>query len=451
MTRRVLKWLAAVCGVALLGAAAFGYLRFRRGLRGPDLPVCRAAPLPRRTFGPPTRITTSAGPGRYHMEASAALLPSGTVAIAGMARTGFFDDGGLVVATVSLDGQVQTRPFRGDRTQHYDPWLAVDAKGVLHLAWLGHDSGLPEKRMIVGYATSRDGLAWSAQTVANDVGVDCPGELRGCLDKPMLVADGDRMLGLYFSGPGEGLKLLPLSEQGTPAGPSVVAGMGAAADMKRDAAGRLHLVYVTWDEGKPDRFGDPLIRVEYVRSEDGGKTFSRPMRVSGPGEPVPLYFGIPQVAVDAERGFLYSVYPSGGIGEGWSIILATSRDGGATWTRTRVNDDERCAAHVSPAAALDPTTGALHVVWPENRTGKGGLAYAACEAGGGRCGPNEAVSDAPYASFRLGRHGEDWLGDYQWLLVDAERRQLHAVWTQPVDEGGEALSHLFHARGTLPP
>lgn len=448
--KRVLKWLAVACGVGLVGVVGSGYLRLERGRRGPDLPICGAAPLPRRTFGPPTQITTSAGPGRYQMEASAALLPSGTVAIAGMARTGMFADGDLVVATVSLDGAVQVRPFRGDRTQHYDPWLAVDSKGLLHLAWLGHDSGLPEKRMIVGHATSRDGLTWSEQTVANDVGVDCPGEERGCLDKPMLVADGDRMLAMYFSRPGEGLKMLPLSEQGTPAGPSVLAGLGAAADVKRDASGRLHLVYVTWDEGKPDRFGDPLIRVEYVRSEDGGKTFSRPVRVSGPGEPVPLYFGLPQVAVDVERGLLYSVYASGKLGEGWDIILATSRDGGGTWARARVNDDGRCAAHVSPAAALDAKTGTLHIVWPEDRTGRGGLAYAACEAGGERCGPNESVSDAPYASFRLGRHGQDWLGDYQWLLVDPERRQIHAVWTQPVEEDGEAISHLFHARGTLP-
>jgi hypothetical protein len=64
--------------------------------------------------------------------------------------------------------------------------------------------------------------------------------------------------------------------------------------------------------------------------------------------------------------------------------------------------------------------------------------------------PNESVNDTPYASFRLGRHGSDWLGDYQTLLIDPERRQLHAIWAQPVAEGGEVLSHLFYARGSLP-
>jgi hypothetical protein len=209
-------------------------------------------------------------------------------------------------------------------------------------------------------------------------------------------------------------------------------------------------VYVTWDEGKPDRYGDPLIRIEYVRSEDGGKTFSEPLRVSAPGEPVPLYYATPQVAVDVERGFIYSVYPVGTIDQGWDLMLAASKDGGRTWTRTRVNDDPRCATHVAPSAGLDPKTGTLHIVWQENRSGRGGLAYASCLEGGTLCMPNESVSATPYATFRLGRHGSDWLGDYQTLLIDPERRQLHAIWAQPVSEGSEVLSHLFYARGSLP-
>ena len=55
----------------------------------------------RVTFEKPIQVTTSAGPGRYQTEVSAALLPSGTVAIAAMARTSAFSDGELVIGTVS--------------------------------------------------------------------------------------------------------------------------------------------------------------------------------------------------------------------------------------------------------------------------------------------------------------------------------------------------------------
>src|SRR4051794_33775265 len=121
--RRVLKWLAVVSGLLLAGAAMTFYLLFERGRRGPDLRYCQA-PVPARvTFEKPIQVTTSAGPGRYQTEVSAALLPSGTVAIAAMARTSAFADGELVTATVSPEGEVQLRPFRGDRKQHYDPWL----------------------------------------------------------------------------------------------------------------------------------------------------------------------------------------------------------------------------------------------------------------------------------------------------------------------------------------
>jgi len=115
----------------------------------------------------------------------------------------------------------------------------------------------------------------------------------------------------------------------------------------------------------------------------------------------------------------------------------------------QVNDDQPCASHVLPAAALD-ASGRVHVIWAENRSGRGGIAYASCEPGGERCSPNEAVSE-PFASYRLGRHGADWLGDYLTLVADDAHGRLHAVWAQPVDVDGEWLSKIFYARAPLEP
>ncbi|MET0595200.1 MAG: sialidase family protein, partial [Polyangiaceae bacterium] len=131
------------------------------------------------------------------------------------------------------------------------------------------------------------------------------------------------------------------------------------------------------------------------------------------------------------------------------IVLATSRDGGASWHRTRVNDDAPCANHMTPSAALDPRTGRVHVIWLENRTGKGGVAYASCEPGGERCSPNESVSDEPFASYGFVRHSPRWLSEYGSLLIDAKRSVMHAVWTQTVETPKGAMARIAYARAAL--
>jgi hypothetical protein len=104
---------------------------------------------------------------------------------------------------------------------------------------------------------------------------------------------------------------------------------------------------------------------------------------------------------------------------------------------------------MAPRAALDPSTGAIHLTWLENRSGVGALVWARCEPGGGSCGASEAVSDRPFAAFRFARHAPDWLGEYSVLVVDPARRALHAAWTQPVEEDGEAVSRILYARRSL--
>jgi hypothetical protein len=430
--------------------AAVGYVVLERMHRGPPLPVCGAPALPRKAFGPPTQVTSRKSPGRYTNEPGAALLPNGALALAYQAHNGVFSANDLGVATVGLDGHVEERSYRSDRKRHFDAWMAADPKGKLHMVWLGHDGGRPDQHAQIAYAESSDGLAWSAPVRVNDVATDCPNEMPGCLDKPMIAWAGDAALVLYYSEAAEGMKAVRVGEGGRVLGPSVAVGSGAYGDVSVAASGAIHVVYVTGEDEKAGQYGDKRVRVEHTHSEDGGKTFAKPVRVSAEDEPVPFFFSNAQVAADEARGFLYVVYPVG-LGDGrWNIVLAASRDGGKAWTRAKVNDDAPCANHMTPRAALDPKTGTLHVIWLENRTGKGGVAYAACEPGGARCSANEAVSAAPFASYTFVRHARDWLGEYPALLLDAERRTLHAVWAQPVDEDGDAVSRIFHARAALP-
>lgn len=130
-------------------------------------------------------------------------------------------------------------------------------------------------------------------------------------------------------------------------------------------------------------------------------------------------------------------------------MRATSRDGGRHVSALKVNDDAPCGAHVLPRAVLDDVTGRVHVVWVENRDGRGGVAYAQCERGGARCGANEAVSTTPFPAMKLGAYGARFVGDWIGLVLDRQRR-LHAVWTQPVAERDGLHDRVFHAVAPLP-
>jgi hypothetical protein len=84
-----------------------------------------------------------------------------------------------------------------------------------------------------------------------------------------------------------------------------------------------------------------------------------------------------------------------------------------------------------------------------DRSGSGGIAYAVCESGGKTCSPNEAVGDAPFASYSLGRFTTKWHGEYYAITLDPNARILHVVWTQSVSENKESHSRIFHAEAKL--
>ena len=365
----------------------------------------------------------------------------------------------LGASTIGAGGAVSgDRALALGRENHFDPWMASDRQGKLHLVWLGFDGAVvPEKRMIIGYATSADGKIWSAPAVADDVAADCPGEKPGCLDKPMIAIGPDKQdptkETIYVAYETEDdMKLVRSNDGGKTFSRSVLVGPGGYGDLEVSESGDVHVVYTHTggSEGKPTgMYGDPRNAVEYVVSHDGGRTFEKPRRVSAEGEPTPFYFSNPQVAADDARHLLYVVYPTGTPDGRWDIMLATSKDGGASWSRVKVNDDAPCANHMTPSLALRRGSGELHVSWTENRSGQGGIAYAVCASGGATCSASEAVSDRPFAAYSLARHVPRWLGEYNTLVLDEARKVLHVVYTAPVDEGGNAVSRIFAATRKL--
>jgi hypothetical protein len=426
------------------------------GLLAPKAPTCPELAVPSRgSFARPERLSSSSGPGIYHYEPAVALLADGGVVT--MFATGgrIGDPNQLAVSRIAADGtRTLDVPFGTDRENHFDPWLATDRSGTVHAVWMGFDGGrAPERNMTIGHATSTDGGAtWSVPTVALDVEADCPDAAPGCVDKPMIAIGPDVggasevIYVAYFSAITLAMRVRASRDGGVTWTRSVTAHPGAYGDLAVDAAGTVHVVAVDGGPGAVLTGTDK--RVTYAASTDGGKTFSTPVAVSADGESIPFFFSNPNLGLDGKAKRIYAAYPTGTPDGAWDIMLATSNDRGVTWTRTQVNDDARCASHMVPQVAVDPRSGEVHVTWLDGRGG-GRLAYAVCAAGGATCGKSESVSDVPFAAYGFVRHGATWLGEYYGLVLDAKRKLLHAVWTQPVSEAAQPISRIFHAQAKL--
>lgn len=423
-------------------------------LPAPKFAQCTAAPLARKTYGEPKQLTTAAM-GGYNFEPGAALTKKGELAVAFMAGN-LNRQFGVRTLVVDAQGKVDASAvLAGGKDTHFDPWMAASPKTKqLSVVWLGYEgTRAPEKNAEIGFATSEDGRTWSKPKTASDQANDCKGQL-GCFDKPMVVIGPDKarpgqeaIYVFYLTETAEGLKVVKSIDGGATFSPSVmVREDGGWGGVELSPSGVLSVAEM-WSDGRTDGFGDPKTVIELVRSEDGGKSFVKTV-VSEPGQSIPMFFENPQVVSDEGRKLIYVVYPAGGRDGRWDLFLATSKDNGKTWSRVKVNDDATCANHAGPQAVIDPKTGRVHITWLENRTGKGGLAYTSCDPGGAKCAPNEAVS-TPFASYVLTRHSPKWMGEYGTMIFDADKRRLHSVWTQTVDEAGQPTGRIFYATAQL--
>ncbi len=419
---------------------------------------CPAAPGAARdpAFGPSVALSTAAGPGLYQFEPSTVLAEDGGLVTMYATRSKAGDPNVLGISRVSGRG-VPTIDvaFRSDRSNHFAPWLARDAKGTVYAVWLGfdgHDDGR-EDRPQIGFAASKDGgVTWSAATSVNTEG-DCEDREQGCLDKPMVIVGpdparrGGEIIYVTYAA-GDGLRVRASRDGGATFSAAVTPLAGGYGNPAVGADGRLHISAL---EGGPlGALGSADHKVQYVMSADGGRTFTRPKTLSGRDEMLPALFSNPSIAIDGRRGWIYAAYTRGGRDAVWDLVVLASKDRGQTWKRTRLGDDPACAIHMVPNLALDPTTGTLHIAWYDSRGGNGRYAHATCTVGAARCTQAGAINDVPFAALSTERHGPKWIGDHESLLVDDRRRTLHAVWSEPVDEGGKVVARIFHATAKLP-
>jgi len=344
----------------------------------------------------------------------ATMSPVGTSGV-GHDPAAAIANSGRLVTIYARGGTIHSEYLATAGTQ---PALARDARGTLYAVWCNGAR--------VELATSSDsGDTWAAPAEVGD---------GGACERPSVVAGKGALYLLYGA---SGLRVRASRDGGKTWTPAVtpLAGRRAAGVVGND--GRLHVIAL--DGGDAGGFGAADQRVEYAVSSDGGATFTRPRPVSAPEETLPYYFAIPRLALDDKTGWLYAAYVSGGRSGVWDIVIAglKLKDKTGTWKRVRLGDG--CAMRRVPVLALDPTTGALHVAWYDNR-GRARFAHAVCAVGLATCTETGSISKGPSSPAVLELDGAS---EQAVLLVDDRSRVMHALWVE--------IAEIVHATAKLPP
>jgi hypothetical protein len=410
-------------------------------------PAAGNEPARDAAFGASEPWSSKTSPGVYQFEPASALADDGGVVSVYLTRSAIFAGNKLGAVRMDGNGAVSrdVELAAPDRDSQFDPWLARGKDGTLYAVWYAF-SGRDEHGEIA-LVTSRDrGASWSAP-----VAVDDPADSTGpdsSLDKPMVAVGPDprdarhELVYVMYSAADVGLHVRASHDGGVTFGKTTTALPGIYGTVVVGGDGRVHVATLN---------GGPMSdakanRVDYAVSNDAGATWRT--SIASAGEAVPFFFSNPSVAVDGARRWIYVAYARGG-GDGvWDVVIAASHDDGKTWSRTAIGDG--CAIHMVPNTALDPATGTLHVAWYDSEgAAPGRFAHATCNVGATACTRRGAINDVPFAALSTERHGAKWIGEYETLLVDAKRRVLHAVWSQPVAEDGHAVARIFHAAAKL--
>ncbi len=451
--------------------------------------------LARRTFSTPNVSLSSERPDtQLQAEGNVAINPiNGAVATSyiAVARNGVF----MGVSTQFADGTVQRVGAVRDPSLQTtsDPVLAYTADGRLHMVFLGYNvngQGRPTA-MRLRYATSGDdGRSWApavgiepnqfcvggcdkpwiviGPTPANllpadagvqDSGAVDAGEFDGAgsdgggtdagADDPrlrgisiyvgiMVQLNGGRTVQLHILRSDNGGRTFTLPMPFTSSGGGVNPITPNLLTPVVDPSGTVHVTYAGIGGS---RFGDAANRVFYRRSTDGGVTWSSQVTVSRPMD-TPVY-GQPVVVTDGGR--LHIAYINGNLAGQWDMILATSENGGTSWTHRKVNDEpDSCATHAFPWIVADNAGRGVHAMWLENRFGDGAVGYALCPSNPAMpCGANEQISDASF-TFETVRDPSKWHGDYLGFSQAADGT-LWAGWS----DTRTATPSMYLARGTV--
>lgn len=200
-------------------------------------------------------------------------------------------------------------------------------------------------------------------------------------------------------------------------------------------------LYVGWTE-----FSLSKSTILFSRSTDGGITWSAPYEIS-------THEGIPRDDNGAVEGFsavagpdgtLYTIWDDGG-----SIVMATSRDGGLTFTSSqriidtpasyfKVEDVERSDGF--PQIAIDPRNERLYITWTDYRNGDVDVFCSTSRDRGRTWSAPARVNNDPL------HNGADQF--FQWLAVDQVSGAAYVVFYDRRDDPENRNAIIVLARST---
>lgn len=297
-----------------------------------------------------------------------AVDPRNPLRMAGVWQQDRWSNGGSVglLAGISLDGGATWRqsmpPFSscagGDSryARASDPWVTIAPDGVIHAGSLSISATEDIQAVLV--SRSEDGLQWSApvkliEDQARDVFDDKESLTAYPTDAHYVYAVWDRLQGLgtnstaNFRGPAYFSRTIDGGASWEP--PRAIFDPGSNAQTIGNQ------IVVLPDGTLIDCFNwirnaaAPLVKgqqksLAIIRSTDKGNTWSAPIVISDmlpvgvsdvkTGKPARTGSLIPEIAVDAATGALYTVWEDARFSNGQreGIALSGSTDGGLTWT-----------------------------------------------------------------------------------------------------------------------
>jgi hypothetical protein len=317
-----------------------------------------------------------------------------------------------------------------------DGVVGVDTKGNFYYAMIGFDF---RNRSLVGVSRSLDGGKTWRRPV--DASTSAGGE-NDFQDKEWLTVDRspkspfkDNIYISWTRFPDIGQTKIMFAasrNRGKKFQEPIVVGESVASTSSIQgsmvATGPNGEIYVVWsDRSLIGLFGDVLIR--FVKSTDGGKTFSTPTTIAkfiNPAYPANGVFSgnpFPSIAVDISngenKGGIYVVYSgrSENIPDRADVFLVSSKDGGSTWTKqVKLNDDNSIAEQILPSVAVTDD-GAVGVSWYDRRNDLANLSlldiYATVSKDGAKSfSPNQRITNSNWPliptplDLRAGYHGD---------------------------------------------
>jgi hypothetical protein len=311
---------------------------------------------------------------------------------------------GVVRVSADLLSPTPSTPQPGTETE---PFLAADPENPLHLlAGYQEDRFLEDGCRALTAAVSFDGGRTWRESLIPKVAAATGGPYERTSDPWVAFGPGGRAyfvsLGFDETSPPNGVFVSASDDGGVTWGDPVTVHSGTQSfDDKeaivvdtRDDSPYKGRVYVIWDSVSGDQQAQ-VVMISF--SDDGGRSFQTPFVVSDQGANVGA---LPLVG---PGGILHAVWLSYH-GAFPTLLTSHSTDGGRSWGAPVPISDVRAAGVAGsrtgsgiPSAAIDARTGALYVVWQDNRftPGTDQIAFSRSTDGGESWTAPRRISDGP--------------------------------------------------------